>query len=184
MNYMDNKARKEAKLYQQNHVLRHSDAAKLLVDISNFLDDINVVHWLVFGTALAAYRDGKFIPWDLDIDIAISFSEKDKLISNIDKLSERNILLVRHIKNSLFTLMKRGGKIPLDIYLFSKGADYYRCSPVQKRSYLIEHEQLDDGFSTIEFCGKQFNIVKYPEKYFTRLYGDWEKPKRNHHAQC
>jgi len=42
-----------------------------LKEIKHILDDVGVKYWLDFGTLLGAVRDGKFIPWDTDIDLGM-----------------------------------------------------------------------------------------------------------------
>lgn len=45
---------------------------KLLLDVSNLLDEYKIKHCLMFGTLLEAFRDHKFASWDNeDIDLGI-----------------------------------------------------------------------------------------------------------------
>ena len=66
---------------------------KLLVDVSNILEQCGVKHCLMWGTLLGAIRDNKLIEWDskdLDLGIFDSFWKYDKTWYKF------NILLLKH----------------------------------------------------------------------------------------
>ena len=44
---------------------------KFIHNFFKILDELNIGYWLEGGTALAAYRDGKILPWEHDFDIGI-----------------------------------------------------------------------------------------------------------------
>jgi len=54
-----------------------------LGDVKQILDDAGVKYWLDYGTLLGAVRDGKFIPWDNDIDLGAMSTESDKIIAKL-----------------------------------------------------------------------------------------------------
>jgi len=60
-----------------------------LKDIKDILDGAGVKYWLDLGTLLGAIRDGKFIPWDTDIDIGTMCTETDKLIGTIPEIERK-----------------------------------------------------------------------------------------------
>lgn len=60
-----------------------------LREIKGWLDDAGVKYWLDYGTLLGAVRDGKFIPWDADIDIGTMCTEADKIIRTIPEIERR-----------------------------------------------------------------------------------------------
>jgi len=45
------------------------EAEKVLLQIRQLMDDLNIIFFLRHGTCLGAVRDGELIPWDDDIDI-------------------------------------------------------------------------------------------------------------------
>lgn len=57
---------------------------RTLTVISEVLARHQVPFWLEAGTALAAYRDGKILPWEHDIDLAIWKTDEAKLLRAID----------------------------------------------------------------------------------------------------
>ena len=62
---------------------------KNLKEIKHILDDAGVKYWLDLGTLLGAVRDGKFIPWDTDIDISTMCTELNKIIKKISKIEQK-----------------------------------------------------------------------------------------------
>jgi len=64
-----------------------------LGDVKQILDDAGVKYWLNFGTLLAAVRDGKFIPWDNDIDLATMCTESYKIIAKIPEFEQKGIMV-------------------------------------------------------------------------------------------
>jgi len=60
-----------------------------LKEIKRILDDAGVKYWLDFGTLLGAVRDGKFIPWDTDIDLSTMCTESNKIIRKIPEIEQK-----------------------------------------------------------------------------------------------
>ena len=48
---------------------------KNLLDVKEVLDDTGLKFWLTNGTALAAYRDRDWIPWDDDVDLDVMMED-------------------------------------------------------------------------------------------------------------
>ncbi len=46
-----------------------------LLDAKEVLDGVDLKFWLTNGTALAAYRDRDWIPWDDDVDLDVMMEE-------------------------------------------------------------------------------------------------------------
>jgi phosphorylcholine metabolism protein LicD len=175
---MDLPYRKVIKAHQCSHDMNQTHATKNLLDISNVLDQYGIAHWLAFGTSLGAYRDNQFIPYDKDIDIGFFYEDIDKVVEIIEQeyVPKFGFMFLRH-KKDVISISR--DMIYIDFMFFwSESDNNYRC-----HTFTIPHDQIDNGFSTVDFCGKQFNMVKDPVRYFRRLYGDsWTTPIKNRQA--
>lgn len=60
----------------------------LLIEFDDFCCKNGVEYFLVWGTLLGAFRTGKFIEWDDDIDIGMDEENFQKFVRNKDKLPE------------------------------------------------------------------------------------------------
>lgn len=89
---------------------------KVLMEFDRFAKEHNIKYWLDYGTALGAYRHKGYVPWDDDLDIAMTESNLKKLIE-LSKDKENGILMVPQKNNPdgplWFMNNKYGG---LDIY--------------------------------------------------------------------
>ena len=63
---------------------------EILSDFHEFCVDNDIVYYIHGGTALGAVRHGGFIPWDDDIDVAMTQENFDKLCVLAEKLNAQN----------------------------------------------------------------------------------------------
>jgi len=83
----------------------------LLWQIKEVLDEEAIEFWLECGTLLGAVRDGKFIPWEHDLDFGV-FREKFPYNLQIlikEKLSERGFKVVIHKNHMNISISKSEG---------------------------------------------------------------------------
>lgn len=70
---------------------------KIQLHLLDSLDAIckkhNLIYWLDFGTLLGAVRNGKFIPWDDDIDVSMSTDSYKKFLEIAQSELPENIFL-------------------------------------------------------------------------------------------
>ena len=157
-----------------------------LIDVAEVLNSVGLKFWLTNGTALCAFRDQDWIPWDDDIDLDTMMEDFLPKYDLIKKLLIKKGFLVRStsIRNPRLAKISvfrgdspfRGEKVavrPLflnpsyknNLYRLRKDYKYPRIfyeskNPVQ-----------------LEFKGKTFNIPSPPEKFLTYVYGkNWKTP--------
>ena len=70
----------------------------ILSRVVDIIEDVGIEYWLEGGTCLGAVRDGRFIPWDHDVDLGIKFESEDKIN-----------LLIKQL-NSFYKIETRGFK--------------------------------------------------------------------------
>ncbi|RLF45878.1 MAG: hypothetical protein DRN09_01115, partial [Thermoplasmata archaeon] len=64
-------------------------AVEALRQVKEILDKYGVEYWLDSGTLLGAVRDGKFIPWDGDIDLGSLETEMGRLLKACMDLQDK-----------------------------------------------------------------------------------------------
>jgi phosphorylcholine metabolism protein LicD len=73
----------------QRKLIDEQKCVEVLREIKGILDEAEVKYWLDLGTLLGAVRDGKFIPWDNDIDLGTMYTESWKIIAQIPEFERR-----------------------------------------------------------------------------------------------
>mgnify|MGYP001384709889 CR=1 FL=1 len=151
----------------------------VLTEVCNVLGDSNIDYWLSSGTYLSLYRENRFFPWDIDIDIDLNGDtlNEDFFLSVMTKLG----LKVHTKKNSngrlnqiIFT--HPNIKRLIDFYVWYKEADRYvaDCDV----GYLYYPAGMIEDVYPLKIRSSIF-ICPNPDEYFTLRYGaDWRTPKR------
>jgi len=101
----------------------------------NITDSLNVSYSLTHGSLLGAWRDGKLVPYDADLDVLVNHDEVPKLLQRVDK-----------------SFRDTDNKIHLTIH-----REYQ--TPIEKRNrYLCTGDKLIKGYmdqcSTLEPLGR------------------------------
>lgn len=69
--------------------MEEEPAASVLKQIKETFDKHDIEFWLDLGTLLGAVRDGKFIPWDNDIDLGTWYKSLPKIASAVKELRSK-----------------------------------------------------------------------------------------------
>jgi len=152
---------------QGDHVLDIADTNRILLDVYAFFEHLHVPFWLMFGTFLGIYREGRLILYDKDIDLAIYEEDFPLLLSHVSLL--KDLGFSGHLWETRVTLYRESEHV--DIYFFKHEGS--------KRVWL---DQRIDGidFETvnlIEYLGKSWRVLNNPEKWLQYIYGDtWRIP--------
>lgn len=70
-------------------MMKEEVAIGVLKQVKEILDDHDIEYWLDQGTLLGAVRDGKFIPWDHDVDLGTWQENVVNIVSAFQKHRDR-----------------------------------------------------------------------------------------------
>ena len=145
-----------------------------LEEICDIFESLSINCILIDGVLLGAVRDGDFIAWDWDVELALFEEEvinNTTVILNALHLRGFEILLVNPFSlNYKINVRKRGTKFSLVGLRLSMGYRYRVNYKYPARSF----KTLDE----ITFLGKQYKIPSHVESLLQFIYGDWQTPKR------
>lgn len=158
----------------------------VLVEILDYFVDIcvenNLRYFLLYGTALGAYRHGGFIPWDDDLDVGMPREDYNKFISimgkkkdsiysiqnecnekkwflTFSKLRKTNTVYIESIADGIY----RNNGIYIDIFPLEYSKNYGFGNNIKKTfiKYLIHGLKL--------YSCKELYKEKLGKKYFLHL---------------
>jgi hypothetical protein len=146
------------------------EATECLLKVREIFQKYNITFWLVGGTLLGAVRDGDFIPWDTDIDLAFYATDDPKLMPAIRDMQDFGLKVIRTCNIDNWFQAKKN----LICIGFASNWPYRQAMWRWYRFY----EPFDVYSELIEwpFLGKKFLIPKRYECYLETHYGDWRTP--------
>ena len=132
--------------------------ARLALDIiTNVLAETEYMFLLDQGTLLGLYRDGKFIEWDSDIDMAIiSDHPTHEIVSELSSVLKTNRINFRSFGQNIFIVIDR---IPVGLNIYKRNKSKYEFYFTRvKFSYGI--------FSRIFYKMRNYSCQFYSDYYF------------------
>jgi phosphorylcholine metabolism protein LicD len=152
---------------------------KLLDEVVAILDKNKITYWLDGGTLLGACQNGKFIPWDDDIDLAIPDCDFDKVIElTKDKKYDYKIIKsgnkakFKHIKNSIVKITDKNSGFFVDLVLNVKhDGNYYSNWKPYEHAFIKDTDLFP--LKKIEFEGKKYNAPNNPIPFLNQAYPFW-----------
>ena len=151
-------------------------AKECLLLVKRILDSKSIPFLLMHGTLLGAYRDGGFIPHDIDIDLAIYEKDDDVFKSLIPELYEAGVKICRYHYGIVYSFIYKGVICDFDVIQNTKfpfKSRYYRVlTELVPKKLLLEYTVLD-------FLGTSFLIPQRVDELLAYEYGkDWRIPQK------
>ena len=185
--------------FSQEQKIMQNNLLRLLDYTSDLLRKNNISFWLSCGTLLGAVREGKLIPWDNDIDIAMWEKDAYKLI-NLESTILADGYLFEHVqeqisevegryKNWNFTKDWNPKNYNQSYYSYRISYFHYhldiRYMAINEGvafciSYPLERCPCDDlqNLDEIKLEGKMYPCPRNPKELLKANYGEgWEIPK-------
>ena len=154
---------------------------RILLVLKEITGKNKIDYFLFWGTLLGAIRHGGYIPWDDDIDIAMTRSEFKKLENHLYQLPPSIEIICMDFGfyklMDKYSLVSKDGKrgIGVDIFIIEDHNSLYRFHNVY--SYYYNDLSKDQLFPAreIRFEQEQFMIPNKPEEILSIKYGDFMK---------
>jgi len=162
-------ARRALKTYTDDEL---EDRRLGLEELADALERRGIRYLLFDGALLGIAREGNFIRWDDDVDLAIYAEDAPgRIYKVLDDLEEAGFSLkLFRLGYWRIDLSKRDCKYTLQFY-YAEG-DMRRAGVIQHTRNFFD----EDG--SITFKGRTYPCPADREGYFTRQYGaDWRTPK-------
>ena len=169
--------------YDKQHIFREA-----LEDMKQILDTNKIPFHLHSGTALGAIREQRFIPYDIDIDIAIFHKDR---VSNLESIVTKNgkFELIDKLPGNVkkeneimeFSFTHLNTRVKIDIFFIIEEKDKYKIfsyngicddKPKKRCEYINSKYKLNEKI----FYNKKYKVPE--EKFLEEQYGkDWKIPK-------
>jgi len=159
-----------------------------LLTFKKVLDKYNVVFVIIFGGLLGIIRNGNFIPWDEDLDIACfdggatatktpDHWKMKKIKKDLKKEGFRIIGSDQH--HSYHDFFIRGGE-RIEIFWFKRieSIESEKTEWIMNTSVRYPAHYFDE-LDEIDFLGTKFKVPSNAEEFLERTYGkSWKKPNK------
>jgi len=170
-------------------------AESILFLVCHILRQENVPYYVDAGTLLGITRDQELIPWDDDLDIAISATDHEAcyqaistVLPQLSMLTGVDYQLQKLYSTQDFGAVKTGDlrsfkltpinlserKPLLDVFIKYKSGKVMD-SVIASRGFRMPVEHLEN-LKWHDFKGHKISIPEKPELYLERHYGDWRTP--------
>lgn len=160
------------------------DPLVTLTRVLPLLQPLNLKHYLSAGTALGIHRDGRFIPHDTDIDLAVELTEDadsyQVATELVRTLSQNNMPLVRSIVADdqpvqLVFVDLKNRSLLVDIEFYYEGITDGAVVHMKPEGTITLPRQ---GVGMYPFGGIEVPMPKPIDTYLRDRYGDWQTPTK------
>jgi len=147
-----------------------------LKEFISAFDKNNVWYCLIFGTLLGAIREKDFISYDNDMDIAVFWKDREKILDIINtELPSFELQKLPHLHD--INIIKDDEK--LEMWAFEEKDEIYIYDP-NRCSNVKYEKRFFDNCKLINFNGIKVRVPRDSKEFLTITYGtSWTIPKKN-----
>lgn len=181
--------------YYKRNQLFNENGELVLLQAKKALDSINLKFWLDFGTLLGAYRDGKLIRKDLDIDLGVFLKDYSPEIEQAMRKFGFKLISEYEIDNKEYGLEQtyefKG--VFVDLFYYNFDTEKMWCHLFMNHPNLSFEDSLTIkggllpveqylpkcNFTKINFLNTSFTIPDSSHDYLSFHYGeDYKTPRK------
>ena len=165
----------------------------MLNEVGEVLDRCGVTFALDGGTALGVVREGRLLPWDSDVDLAVDHGQALQIRRATRQLFLRGYRVrIRKVFTPIGPYQPgdmRVVKIWKRRFGFFKGDEvvelFVRKVQKDQAFWLLGKDnmtlnampaQFHQALTPVEFNGRPFNVPAATDEFLTYRYGDWRTP--------
>lgn len=159
---------------------------KCLKKLSDILTELNLVHWLDFGTLLGAVRENDIINWDVDLDIGCILDESDSWYgqNQIDLLSHlQSEFFIKYFMTDKFVSLVPRYNINefkmrhIDLYFWKNKEKFVVSDLLPNMNF---RKFFVDELDIFILNKESFFIPRHTTDFLKMRYGlDWKIPKKD-----
>ncbi len=160
---------------RQGGLMNREVMGKNLLDFKEILDRYKILFIMTFGGLLGLIREGNFIKWDKDIEVAcLNKNEQQNYMKMKDvkkELIKKGFKIVNSSHLSHYDFFIRNGE-RIEINWFTKiGNEWIKKNLIRYPSHYF------DNLGEIKFLGTTFKIPSNVEDFLKKTYGkNWRIP--------
>lgn len=171
----------------------HAKLKRLLRALDRICSENELSYWIEGGTLLGAVREKDIIPWDDDVDVAMTEEDCRRLLSM--DLSKYGVEVSRVFKGRMMSPTHPGELELLKIHfkgeMDATWVDIFPRRLISGKYELIGsaktlwptawfEEECFHGYTVYKLGSLRVRGPNQPLKYLERCYGDWETPQKTH----
>ncbi len=158
-----------------------------LLTIDAIFKEVGGEMFLLYGTALGAYREGDFIEGDDDIDLgSFDIHLRDKIAEKMrEKGFEVSTCWDEKIQGYRESIMIHASHdVHIDIFFFIETKEGFTASRgVEEEIFVLLPPKTKKRFESVKLSGHTFKVLSPIEDYLEFCYNDWTNPKHKDHGK-
>lgn len=153
-----------------------------LLKIDEIFKRLGCQMFLLYGTALGAYRDGDFLPGDNDLDLgSFDISRRDEIAEAMRQAGfEVSTCWDEKIQGYRESEMIHASHdVHVDVFFFVQTKEGYMASrSVEEEYFVLLPPTTENKLEPVTFLGHTFNVLYPIEEYLAFCYDDWKDPTK------
>lgn len=120
------------------------DLMELSRDLHFILDELNVTHWLAYGSLWGAIRYKNPLPWDNDVDLGVLRSDIKLLSKNKlrDELANKRITVRYHSWGGFYRVTRRKARADLMVFHNFSNSGYMERVGLEAYLFFINYKKM------------------------------------------
>lgn len=171
-------------------------ADRLLPKVAKLFERRGIDYCLDGGTLLGLYREGRFLPWDNDIDFFVRGQDAMRIKALKWRLKLMGCKLQRSYAKDDYGPIKTGDarifkivtmreydgqRLQIDlIFKYSDDENYHWVIGVKPPVHKKIHRSFYDAFEALSYKGRDYPVPCKTDDYLTARYGNWRVPVQDY----